>query len=222
MLISSGETTYEASGLIETLQRQRVNVFRPVFRRRNRGRRDPLAQSFTVDETGAFLTAVDLFFANVDPAEKVTVELRTVELGTPTDMLAAAHAEVVLEPSQIATSTDATVATKVTFPSPVYLETDREYAVVVLAPTSNLYELWVARMGERTVNTTTLPDAESVLVTKQYVGGSLFKSQNGTIWTASQFEDMKFKLYKCNFSTESGTAFFYNPKQDLDLSLIHI
>ena len=55
-------------------------------------------------------------------------------------------------------------------------------------------------MGERTVNTTTLPDAESVLVTKQYIGGSLFKSQNGTIWTASQFEDMKFKLYKCNFT----------------------
>ncbi|BCU96968.1 MAG: hypothetical protein CM15mV14_0980 [uncultured marine virus] len=71
-------------------------------------------------------------------------------------------------------------------------------------------------MGERTVNTTTLPDAESVIVTKQYIGGSLFKSQNGTIWTASQFEDMKFKLYKCNFSTTSGTAFFYNPKQDID------
>ena len=76
--------------------------------------------------------------------------------------------------------------------------------------------MWVARMGERTVNTTTLPDAESVLVTKQYIGGSLFKSQNGSIWTASQFEDMKFKLYKCNFTTESGTAFFYNPKQELD------
>ena len=27
---------------------------------------------------------------------------------------------------------------------------------------------------------------------------------------------MKFKLYKCNFSTTSGTAFFYNPKQDID------
>ena len=216
LLISSGETTYEASGLVDNLRRQRVNVFRPVFRRRRGGKKDPLAQSFTVDETGAFLTAVDLFFANVDPSEKVTVQIRTVELGTPTELLAANHAEAVLEPSQITTSTDGTVPTKVSFPSPIYLETDREYAVVVLAPTSNLYELWVARMGEKTINTTTLPDAESVLVTKQYVGGSLFKSQNGTIWTASQFEDMKFKLYKCNFSTTSGTAFFYNPKQDID------
>ena len=61
-----------------------------------------------------------------------------------------------------------------------------------------------------------MPDAESVLVTKQYIGGSLYKSQNGTIWTPSQFEDMKFKLYKCNFTSSSGTAIFYNPKQDIN------
>ena len=54
-------------------------------------------------------------------------------------------------------------------------------------------------MGERTVNGQNLPDAEAVMVTRQYIGGSLFKSQNGTIWTPSQFEDMKFKLYKANF-----------------------
>ena len=218
LLISSGETTYEANGLINQLQRQRVNVFRPIRRlpRRRRTGNDPLAQSFTVDETGAFLSSVDLFFANVDPSTKCTIEIRDVTLGTPTDSMIADHARVVLEPSQINTSTDGTVPTKVTFPSPIYLEPEREYAIVALAPTSNLYEMWVARMGERTVNTTTLPDAESVLVTKQYVGGSLFKSQNGSIWTASQFEDMKFKLYKCNFTTESGTAFFYNPKQELD------
>ena len=57
-------------------------------------------------------------------------------------------------------------------------------------------------MGERTVNGQNLPDAEAVMVTKQYIGGSLFKSQNGTIWTASQFEDLKFKLYKANFTSQ--------------------
>ena len=51
-----------------------------------------------------------------------------------------------------------------------------------LAPTNN-YEVWIAQMGERTVNGQNLPDAEKVIVTKQYIGGSLFKSQNGTIWT---------------------------------------
>ena len=102
--------------------------------------------------------------------------------------------------SQIITSTDATVATKVSFPSPIYLEPDQEYSLLFLHQHQIYMNYGCARMGERTVNTTTLPDAESVIVTKQYIGGSLFKSQNGTIWTASQFEDMKFKLYKCNFT----------------------
>ena len=210
LIISSAETTYEANGIVDTFLQTEVIVRRPPQPC------DPLAQTFTVDETGAFLSSIDLFFANVDPTQKVTISLRTVELGTPTLNLASDHSEVTLDSSQITTSTDGTIATKVTFPSPVFLTPGTEYAIVVLAPQSNLYELWVARMGERTVNTTTLPDAESVIVTKQYIGGSLFKSQNGTIWTASQFEDMKFKLYKCNFSTTPGTAFFYNPKQVID------
>ena len=219
LLISAGETTYDANGILNQLSRQRVNVFRPIQRRRRRrGRKhsDPLAQSFTVDSKGAFLSSVDLYFANVDPSAKITVQVRPLQLGTPTENLVVIHAEIALEPSQIVTSTDASVATNVKFPSPVYLEPEQEYAVVLLAPTSNLYEVWCARMGERTINTTTLPDAESVIVTKQYIGGSLFKSQNGTIWTASQFEDMKFKLYKCNFTANTGTAFFYNPKQIID------
>ena len=80
-------------------------------------------------------------------------------------------------------------------------------------------------MGEKTVNLTTLPDAESVVVTKQYVGGSLFKSQNGTIWTPSQFEDMKFSLKKADFSKESGIAYLHNPSletgSDLTQKLIN-
>ena len=40
------------------------------------------------------------------------------------------------------------------------------------------------------------------------------KSQNGSIWTPNQFQDLKFKLYKAQFTAETGTAFFYNP--DLD------
>ena len=111
-------------------------------------------------------------------------------------------------------SEDASVATRVTFPSPIYLQGGEEYAVVLLAPSTNNYEAWVGRMGEPTIETQSLPDAESIVISKQYIGGSLFKSQNGTIWTPSQFEDMKFKLYKANFIPEAGTAFFYNPSLD--------
>ena len=201
LLISSAETSYKTSGILETFQKTRVTQF---F--------DPLAQSFTVDETGAFLTSVDVFFANKDTQEKITAQIRTVELGTPTNILAGDDAQVTLEPSQIGISSDASIKTNIKFPSPIYLSPNTEYALVLLAPSSDNYEVWIARMGEKTVKTNTLPDAESVVVTKQYTGGSLFKSQNGTIWTANQFEDMKFKLYKANFVTNTpGVAYFYNP-----------
>ena len=109
------------------------------------------------------------------------------------------------------------VPTRVRFPSPVYLEADTEYAIVILSPASDGYEMWTATMGKKTVRTTSLPDVQNVVVTKQYIGGSLFKSQNGTIWTASQYQDLTFKLYKAKF-VPSGALTFYNsdvlPKGD--------
>ena len=139
-LISSGETTYNSTGIVQTFRQDTVIVRRPPPPPRRRRRKDPLAQSFTVDETGAFLTSVDLFFANKDPNEKCYVEIRTVELGTPTNQLVQDFARAILYPDDITTSTDASVATNVKFPSPIYLEANREYAVVVLSPTSNNYE----------------------------------------------------------------------------------
>ena len=171
--------------------------------------RDPLAQTFTVDETGAFLSSFDVYFASKDPNAKIFVELREVELGTPTSWLVQDFTQIALNPGDIETSTDASVATNIRFPSPVYLESGREYALVFLSPGSDLYEMWVATMGQKTVKTSNLPDVESVVVTKQYIGGSLFKSQNGTIWTPSQYQDLTFKLYKAEF-VESGTVTFYN------------
>ena len=170
---------------------------------------DPLAQSFTVDETGAFLTSFDVYFASKDPQAKVFVQLRHVELGTPTKFLVQDYTQLALNPNQINVSDDASVPTTIRFSSPVYLEPRREYAIVFLSPASDKYEMWVATMGQKTVRTSNLPDVENVVVSKQYIGGSLFKSQNGTIWTPSQYQDLCFKLRKASF-VPSGTATFFN------------
>ena len=75
-------------------------MFRPIQRRRRRrGRKhsDPLAQSFTVDSKGAFLSSVDLYFASVDPSAKITVQVRPLQLiGTPTENLVVIHGEIAL------------------------------------------------------------------------------------------------------------------------------
>ena len=226
-LTSSAETIYKAEGRWE--QRQRVTTTTNAFFV------DPLAQSFSVgeaiaaptsglvsdeDRNGAYLTAVDLFFANKDANNApVTVEIRTLELGTPTRTVIGNP--VTLRPELINISRDGTVPTKVTFDYPIYLESGREYAIVLLSPQSDQYEVWIAEMGEKTVNTSTLPDASSVRYTKQFAIGSLFLSQNGSIWTANQYQDLKFKLYKAKFASQ-GSVFFQNPTLSVGNGYINI
>ena len=188
---------------------------------------DPLAQTFVVggnveapsptntndDVNGAFLTAVDLYFGAKDQGNSpVKVEIRTVELGTPTRLRIGNP--VTLRPDQVNVSDDAETPTNVTFDQPIYLSPGKEYAIVIISESSDQYELWCATMGEKTVNTKSLPDADSVKYSKQFSMGSLFKSQNGSIWTANQYQDLKFKLYKAEFTSPTGTAFFYNPTLD--------
>ena len=177
--------------------------------------RDPIAQSFTVDETGAFLTSVDVYFNRISTDNtKLFVELRTMELGTPTTWLVQDFAQVSVNPNNIRVSKDASIPTNIKFPSPIYLEPKKEYALVFLAPGSIEYEMWIAHNGEKNVSVpvglpATTDDSTTGVVTQTFLNGSLFKSQNGSIWTPSQKEDLKFTLYKAEF-TSSGTVTLHN------------
>ena len=104
------------------------------------------------------------------------------------------YAAITLNPSEINVSDDASVPTTIRFTSPIYLEGGEMYSLVFLCPSSDKYEMWVATMGEKSVKTTQLPDVQNVVVSKQYLGGSLYKSQNGTIWTPSQNQDLTLSL----------------------------
>ena len=227
--VSSVQAVYSTSGIVDTFSQTTIGIrelppppipviinITNVFHNMPEDDGDPLAQSFTVDETGCFLTSVDIFMRSKDVKEKLTVQVRTMELGTPTLIRVQEFGEVVLDPSQVNISDDASAATNVKFPSPIFLEGGTQYCIVLLAPTTNNYEAWIARMGEATIDTQSLPDSESVVISQQYIGGSLFKSQNGSIWTPSQFEDMKIKLYKAKFTTTDASAFFYNPLVDYE------
>lgn len=214
--VSTAETNYQSQGTVNTFLRTTTTFVTEYY--------DPLAQSFTVggnidapsgnipdeDRDGAFLTAVDLFFASKDPDNApVRVEVRTMELGTPT--MTVLGNPVILKPSDVNTSNDASVPTKVVFDYPIYLAPGREYAIVILAPQSINYEMWIAEMGKKTVGNN---GVDNVIYSTQFAIGSLFKSQNGSIWTANQYQDLKFRLYKAKFTTTPGTAYFYNPSLD--------
>ena len=153
---------------------------------------DPLAQSFLVeDETGCFLTSCDVFFRTVDDLDvPVVFQLRSMDNGLPTTKILPGS-EIVLDPSDIQTSSDGSVATNVQFKSPVYVEGGTEYAIC-LASNSTKYTVYISRIGENDLLTDTF-------ISNQPYLGSLFKSQNNTTWEPSQWEDLKFTLYRADF-----------------------
>mgnify|MGYP001257375176 CR=1 FL=1 len=165
---------------------------------------DPLAQTFTVDdETGVFLTRCDIFFSSKDDMEiPITLQIRTVEGGVPTSRVLPLS-EVILDPDEVSISTDSSIATSFTFKAPVYLEGRREYAIC-LSTNSTKYSAFIARIGQDDFLTDTLISSQSFL-------GSLFKSQNASGWEASQWEDLKFNLFRAQFET-SGTVDLYSPE----------
>ena len=180
-------------------------------------RKDPLAQTFFIpDDTGVYMTSVDIFFRTKDTNVPVTVQLREVELGTPTSTVIP-YSEVDVDPKFITLSEDGTVPTNIPFDAPVYLNPGKEYAIVLLSHSTE-YSVWISRFGEKEVSSSGT-EAGSTIVSAQPLLGSLFKSQNATTWTPSQYEDLKFNLYRANFA-ESGTIRFYNPQLPTDLEEI--
>ena len=111
--------------------------------------------------------------------------------------------EIILEPGEITTSGDGSVATNVQFKAPIYLEGGKEYCIC-LASNSTKYSVYISRIGENDLITQTF-------ISNQPYLGSLFKSQNASTWEASQWEDLKFTLYRADF-IENGTAEFYSPQ----------
>lgn len=172
---------------------------------------DPLAQSFYVEEpTGIFVTSIDLFFFSKDETLPITVQLRPMELGLPTSKLYP-FSEVVIDPKDIEISNDATVPHRVTFESPVYLRGDSFHCVVILS-NSDKYNVWVSKLGEIDITTQSGSESKQVLVAKQPLLGGLFKSQNASTWNEAPYEDLKFTLYRANFTETSGNFNLYSPE----------
>ena len=153
--LSQGVAQYEASGQIRVMQEEVLSTRngRIIQEELSETREtsevttseevryvDPLAQSFVVDTKGGiFVTSVEIYFGAKDTALPVTVQLRHMSNGFPTQKILP-FGEKVLYPSSVNTSADSSSSTKFSFPSPIYLEGNREYCIVVMS-NSNVYTL---------------------------------------------------------------------------------
>ena len=166
---------------------------------------DPLAQSFLVEDAGGiFVTKCDVFFRTKDDMDiPVVFQIRSMKNGLPTQNVLP-FSEIVLDPAEVNISADGSVATTVEFKAPVYLEGDNTEYAVALASNSTKYSVYISRIGETDILTDTY-------ISNQPYLGSLFKSQNASTWEPSQWEDLKFTMYRADFET-SGTVEFYSPE----------
>ena len=210
--VTEATSTYHANGVLERVQDTIVStrnaiVVREETRqtRRIQRRKDTLAQTFLVQETGGcFLTKVDVFFASKDTNNlPVRVEIRNVVDGYPGPKVVPFGRKSLAPSSVNVDATTGSSATSFTFDSPVFLEEGIEYCVVIL--TNSLeYRVWTSEMGKPDVS------GSNRFVSRQPHMGSLFKSQNNTAWSAVQSQDLKFKLHKATFSTTTGTVTLNN------------
>jgi hypothetical protein len=177
--------------------------------------RTPLAQTFKVnDTTGIFLTKCDLYFRTKDIGNiPIKVEIRTVENGVPSKNVLK-NSRVTLLPNDIQVSEDASIATTFEFPAPIYLEGDNEEYSLIISSNSNDYSIWISREGEYDISTLS---TNQVRISRPF-DGLLFKSQNASVWEPSRGDDLKFTLYRAEFTEETGSVYFISSSDSDDLN----
>ena len=218
---SNGEAEFTSAGLLQTTQETIISVRNAkvtsedmkdartltsssVTTEEETRYCDPLAQTFLVEDStlegGVFLSKIDIFFFTKDEEIPVSLDVRTVENGTPTqDILPLS--KVVKDPEDVFTSTDASKPTTFTFKAPVFLPFRKEHAIV-LTSDSNQYKVFISLLGKDAIDAA---HAGEKISEQPYIG-VLFKSQNASTWTPSQYEDLMFKIYRADFTLPSTAS----------------
>jgi hypothetical protein len=176
-------------------------------------RKDPLAQTFfikdamTTDTDVVYVSAVDLFFKRKSEINGVTIMLRETVNGYPSSEILA-FSKVHLTTAQVNVSDDASAVTTVSFPIPIRLDAEKEYAIVV-EPDANDpdYLIYTSKVGGRDL-------IDGLPVVNDWGDGVLFTSTNNRAWQSYQDEDIKFTLYRHNFNTSTGSVTLKNDNHE--------
>ena len=176
--------------------------------RRVRGR-DPIAQTFFIKKgmgqgsNSVFLSEVDVFFKRVSERNGITLQVREVINGYPTNQIVP-FSKVHKVPSQLTSSAsdDASVATTFAFDAPVRLDVEKEYAIVLQPDASDPnYLAFVSKVGGTDL---TPGNSQGSAIVQDWGDGVLFTSTNNQAWSSYQDEDMKFTLRRANFNAPTG------------------
>ncbi|MCX6783435.1 MAG: hypothetical protein NTZ20_05655 [Candidatus Levybacteria bacterium] len=176
-----------------------------------------LAQTFYVPSpssgvAGVYISDVLLYFSKLPTDDNIgiTIRINEVENGIPTTetipFAVCRYLRSLIKefyPTQ-ASLDSSSVPIGFTFGIPVFLKTQKEYAIVISADGDHPdYQLWVSELSK--------PDVSSgIAIAKNSSIGVLLTSSNGRTWTAYQNEDLKFVMYRANFAYNTGYVTFTN------------
>jgi hypothetical protein len=179
---------------------------------------DPLAQTFSIDEqNGIFATEIEVYFATKDAGDiPVQLQLRPVVNGVPSAHTIVPGSTVFKTPAQVTAIKDPddvniqdpTTAemlangTTFKFDEPIFLKGRTEYAIVLISASME-YKVFISHVTDFELGST------EKRIAKQPYLGSLFKSQNSTLWEPSQDEDLAFKIKRADFVSQ-GNAYLEN------------
>jgi hypothetical protein len=174
---------------------------------------DPVAQTFILDETLSadsvvYIDSFDLYFSAKSDTNGFTMEIRETQNGYPAGAVIPFTRVHVDAANVNADDQSAQTATNVKFDAPVALRTGIEYAVVIIPDANDpAYRVWISRTGETDVDT-------DLTVNMDTNSGVLFTSTNNRAWTAYQDENLKFTIYRNNFTSAQGSVTLTNPSNE--------
>jgi len=190
---------------------------------------DPLAQTFFVKEQfGVFITKLDLFFARKPTTDSaliaagtgvqaaiqspVYVQIRPASGGRPSVTAVIPGSTVTKNAADINVSTDASTATTFTFEEPVFLEGSQAYAITIRTNDVNNYQIYTSKLGDFVLGSN-IQRVKTGLNT-----GEMYHSSNGLTYEGNQDADIKFKLYRADFTnSRQARARFKANQPDLEL-----
>ena len=158
------------------------------------GGHDPIAQTFTVRSTGGcFVTSVDLYFSERGK-RPVIVELRSTNNDVPSTKIIP-FSQVTKTAQEIQVSDNGSVATQFRFQSPIYLQDNETYALVVKTDEPGC-QMFVSELAKQDLVT-------GNIITSQPLTGSVYLSQNSREFEINPLLDIKFTLRKALFDTSA-------------------
>ena len=202
-IISTKVPVIQQEEIVENRQKQKVEVIGPSC----------MAYSFKVDvprgTDGIFLTSVDVWVEAKHPSLGVWFEIREMNSAGGITRTQIPYSEVWLKTSQVnewngAAGTEESGKTRITFPAPVFLMNDTQYAFVIHTEGLNPdYYFWVSRLGETDILTNNP-------VTARQLTGTLFTTNNNLNYDMVPDVDLKVRFNRANFNVGSGTVVLGN------------